>query len=171
MSDDCCGNQSAGDQAGGVPSCPACGCRSQSVKWVTVAALILGPVPVRQNFWLCRNPDCELAYFGDSGARFGVSELRFLPAFKSQSPEALICYCFLHRRKEIESELRHLGTSTLVDRIAAKVKARQCTCEIRNPSGRCCLGDVEAEAARLRQALQQLRRLDDVRLGGADQRE
>ncbi|MFL6237065.1 MAG: putative iron-sulfur cluster-binding metallochaperone [Thermoanaerobaculia bacterium] len=151
MSGDCC--TSAGESSAGIPSCPACGCRSQSVESSTVAALVAGPVPAHQKFWLCRDRDCEVTYFGDAGARFRISNLRFLPAFKSESPEALVCFCFLHPRMEIESELRHSGTSTLVDRIAAKVKARDCACEVRNPSGRCCLADVRAETGRLRDAL------------------
>lgn len=148
---DCCA--SAGDRSTGIPSCPVCGCRSQSVEGSTVAALVAVPVPVHQKFWLCLDRNCGIAYFGDAGARLRVSDLRFLPAFKSESPEALVCFCFLHPRMEIELELRHIGTSTLVDRIAAKVKARDCACKVRNPSGRCCLGDVRAETGRLRNAL------------------
>lgn len=147
MSEDCCAP--AGVRSADVPSCPACGCRGQSVESSTVAALVVGPVPARQAFWLCRDRDCEVGYFGDAGARVLVSDLRFLPAFKSESPEALVCYCFLHPRSEIESELRRSGTSALVDRIAAKVKAGDCSCEVRHPAGRCCLGEVRAETMRL----------------------
>lgn len=147
-----------------MQSCPACGCRGQSVERSTVAALVAGSVPARQAFWLCRERDCGIAYFGDAGARVPVSDLRFLPAFKSESPEAFVCYCFLHPRSEIESELRHDGISTLVDRIAVKVKAGECACEVRNPSGRCCLGEVRAETVRLmRDAL--LARAEAVREG------
>lgn len=150
MSSDCC-TAPAEPKSPGV--CPQNGRPGQAVEWHTVAALTLGPVPEHQKFWLCQNRDCEVVYFGDAGARLRVSELRFLPASKSESPEALVCYCFLHPRKEIESELRDAGTSTLVDRIAAKVKARECACEVRNPSGRCCLREVREEIARLRDAL------------------
>lgn len=147
MSEDCCAP--SGGCSNDMQSCPACGCRGQSVESNTVAALVAGPVPARQAFWLCRDRGCEVVYFGDAGARIPVSDLRFLPAFKSESPEAFVCYCFLHPRSEIESELRHDGTSTLVDRIAVKVKAGECACEVRNPSGRCCLGEVRAETVRL----------------------
>lgn len=151
MSGDCCADTPAA--AAGVSSCPGCGFRGPSVEYTTVASLVLGPVPARQKLWLCRARDCETVYFGNAGARLRVPELRFLPAFKSESPEALLCYCFLHSRMEIESELRQSGTSTVVDRIAAKVRARECACEVRNPSGQCCLGEVRAEAGRLRASL------------------
>lgn len=116
-----------------------------------MAALVFGAVPPRQNFWLCRTRECELAYFGDSGARLEVSEIRFLPAFKSERLEALVCYCFLHRRSEIVCELRENGVSALLDRIAVKVKSGECACEVRHPSGQCCLGEVQAEIRRLRE--------------------
>ena len=150
MSEGCCAP--SGVCSDGTQRCPACGCRGQSVESSTVAALVAGPVPARQALWLCRDRDCEVVYFGDAGARVLVSDLRFLAAFKSESPEALVCYCFLHPRSEIEAELRHGGTSTLVDRIAVKVKAGECVCEVRNPSGRCCLGEVKDETRRLRDA-------------------
>ena len=151
MSEDCCAP--SGVCSGGTQSCPACGCRGQSVESSTVAALVADPVPARQALWLCQDRDCVVVYFGDAGAYVLVSDLWFLPAFKSESPEALVCYCFLHTRSEIESELRHGGISTLVDRIAVKVKAGECACEVRNPSGRCCLGEVKDEIRRLRDAL------------------
>ena len=147
MSGDCCAL--AEDRSADVQGCPACGCRGQSVESSTVAALVAGLLPARQAFWLCRDRDCEVVYFGDAAASVLVSDLRFLPAFKSESPEALVCYCFLHARSEIESELRHDGISTLADRIAVKVKAGECACEVRNPSGRCCLGEVREETVRL----------------------
>ena len=34
------------------------------------------------------------------------------------------------------------GRSTIAERIAAEVKAGNCACEVKNPSGKCCLGDV-----------------------------
>jgi hypothetical protein len=152
VSGDCCaltGEECSAEQA----SCPACGCRSQFVEKNIVAALVVSALPARQAFWLCRNRDCEVAYFGNAGARFRVADLRFLPAFKSESPEALVCYCFLHTRMEIDAELRQSGISTLLDRIAVRVKARECACAVRNPSGQCCLGEVREETLRLRDAL------------------
>jgi hypothetical protein len=64
------------------------------------------------------------------------------PGFKSSSPEALVCYCFQYRRGDIEAVLAAEGRTSIPDRIAAEIKAGNCACEVRNPSGRCCLGDV-----------------------------
>ena len=60
------------------------------------------------------------------------------------SSDAVVCYCFLYRRSDIENEVRATGRTTVPDRIAAEVKAGNCACEVRNPTGRCCLGEVLA---------------------------
>ncbi len=39
-------------------------------------------------------------------------------------------------------EIRSTGKSTVAERITAEVKAGNCACEVKNPSGKCCLGDV-----------------------------
>jgi len=44
----------------------------------------------------------------------------------------------------IRGELAATGKSTVIDRIAAEMKADFCACEIRNPQGSCCLGNVKA---------------------------
>ena len=128
---------------GGLRQCPVCGVRGESVERLTVAALTSGVVPPDQRYALCRQTDCEVVYFGEDGTVISGRRLNVVPGFKSRSPEALVCYCFQHRRADLEAELAGCGTTTIPDRIAAEVKAGNCACEVRNPSGRCCLGDVQ----------------------------
>jgi hypothetical protein len=42
----------------------------------------------------------------------------------------------------IRAELVRTGSSTVVASITAGILAGQCACEIRNPQGNCCLGNV-----------------------------
>jgi len=35
-----------------------------------------------------------------------------------------------------------MGKSTVARRIMVEVEAGRCACEVKNPSGKCCLGDV-----------------------------
>ncbi|MFQ5578390.1 MAG: hypothetical protein ACE5G8_15520 [Anaerolineae bacterium] len=58
------------------------------------------------------------------------------------NPEVLVCYCFRHSPASIRAELRVAGRSTVVAQINAGIKAGQCACDIRNPQGSCCLGNV-----------------------------
>ena len=85
----------------------------------------------------------------------GTSDLRVIPGFKgSPSQNDLVCYCFLYRRQDIEDELRADGDTTIFERISAEVKAGNCACEVRNPSGDCCLGDVKKAIQKTRENLQ-----------------
>ncbi len=118
---------------------------------MTVAALADGPVPPRQAFWLCRDPECEVAYFGEDGTTLVVSDLLVEPGFKTKSDQGLLCYCFLVRRSDVEAELRESGECHIIEHITAEVKAGNCACEVRNPSGKCCLGEVQRAVNELRQ--------------------
>jgi hypothetical protein len=44
----------------------------------------------------------------------------------------------------VREEIAASGKSTVVERIASEMKAGLCACEIRNPQGSCCLGNVKA---------------------------
>jgi hypothetical protein len=61
---------------------------------------------------------------------------------KEESDTIPVCYCFGFTRKDIEDEIAETGRSTVADRITAEVVAGRCACEVKNPSGKCCLGNV-----------------------------
>jgi len=152
MSDSCC---SASQRPPVSRSCPASDFRGKPVEWLTVAALAARRVPPRQDFWLCEDSDCDVVYFGEDGTLLGTSDMRVIPSFKgSPSQNDLVCYCFLYSRQDIEDELKASGDTTIFERISAEVKAGNCACEVRNPSGKCCLGDVKRAIQETRERLQ-----------------
>jgi len=104
--------------------------------------MLTGEVPPKQDYWLCRRSECDAVYYGRDDTVLTTADMNVTPGFKSSSPEALVCYCFQYRRGDIEAELAAKGRTSIPDRIAAEIKAGNCACEVRNPSGRCCLGDV-----------------------------
>ena len=61
---------------------------------------------------------------------------------KEEEDPIPVCYCFGFTRKEIQREVVETGRSTILDRIKTEVKAGNCACEVKNPSGKCCLADV-----------------------------
>ncbi len=152
MSDSCC---FPSQKPLALRSCPVSDFRGKPVEWLTVAALAAKRVPPRQDFWLCEDSDCEVVYFGEDGTLLQTSDLRVIPSFKgAPSRNDLVCYCFLYSRQAIEDELRASGDTTIFDRITAEVKAGNCACEVRNPSGKCCLGDVKKAVQETREKLQ-----------------
>lgn len=60
---------------------------------------------------------------------------------EKQSPRP-VCYCFGHTVESIREEIEQTGRSTVAAAVTERVKAMQCSCELLNPKGSCCLGDV-----------------------------
>ncbi|MFQ5597995.1 MAG: hypothetical protein ACE5GK_08095 [Nitrospiria bacterium] len=63
---------------------------------------------------------------------------------KESKDPVWLCYCFDISRAMIRKALERRGQSVFGDRIRREVAAGNCACEIKNPSGRCCLGEVRA---------------------------
>lgn len=136
-----------------VRACPGCGNEGRTVDPATVAALTHVRVAPNQRFRLCRSLECEVVYHGDRGAVLALGDLHLVPGFKTTSDQGLVCYCFLHSRAEIERELRAIGETTVPERIKKEIKVGNCACEVRNPAGRCCLGEVNEAVAAIRDRL------------------
>lgn len=84
-----------------------------------------------------------MVYLGEDATVLTAADMNVAPGFKSRSPEALVCYCFQHRRGDIAAELQAEGRTSIPDRITAEVNMGNCACEVRNPAGKCCLGEVQ----------------------------
>jgi hypothetical protein len=56
----------------------------------------------------------------------------------------LICYCFKKSKKELFDAVKNGEENLIVDDIKSKMKNPGCFCEKSNPSGKCCLADVQA---------------------------
>ncbi len=69
-------------------------------------------------------------------------DVRVRVGIKETEDPIPVCYCFGWTREKIFNQIKEQGFSTAIQEISAKVKAGECACEINNPSGRCCLGEV-----------------------------
>jgi hypothetical protein len=132
--------------------CSTCTERGVPVQLLTVKAL-LTEVALRRiqltHYRFCPNPRCDTVYFGDAGDRFGTSDIRVAVLHKRPIGERLLCYCFGETESGIRSELLERGRTDVVARIREHIAAQRCACDIRNPRGACCLGDVAAAVKRL----------------------
>jgi hypothetical protein len=91
-------------------------------------------------------------YFSDNGQQtFSVDDIR--EQVYQKEPEAedvFICYCFRHR----VGELRLASTEerlSIMDNINSGIDTGQCACDLRNPQGSCCLGNVRGMIKQLDQ--------------------
>jgi hypothetical protein len=99
----------------------------------------------------CRTPDCPTVYYSVDGEQhFSEDALRERVHQKHPAADdVLVCYCFRHSPSTIRAELAETGHSSAVERITAGTETDQCACDIRNPQGSCCLGNVRAVIQRI----------------------
>jgi len=91
----------------------------------------------------CSAPDCRVVYFTEgSGIAFTTVDLRVRVGLKETSGPIPLCYCFGFDEASARAEIAATGRCTIPQRISALIKQRMCACPARNPSGACCLGEV-----------------------------
>jgi len=150
---DCCDSPVA---EAGARACATCSERGTPVQLQTVKAL-LTEVALRRvqptHYRFCANPACETVYFGDAGDQFRTDDVRVAVWQKQPSGGRLLCYCFGETEAGIQRDLLEHGRTGVVARIREHVAARRCACDIRNPRGACCLGDVMAAVKRIERSM------------------
>jgi hypothetical protein len=95
------------------------------------------------NYLFCRTSNCPVVYFTADGTQtFTTGDVRERVYQKElDSDDVLVCYCFGHALGEIRSASGELAR-VIVENINAGIQAGQCACDLRNPQGSCCLGNV-----------------------------
>lgn len=155
MPDACCSGAPSHDPgAARIGACPRCGELGKAVQRITLQSLLL--VDLRslhgEAYGFCRTPACPVAYFaGDGSQIFEADQVRVPIWHKDPAQTTPVCYCFKITPAHIQAELDATGTSTVVAQVTTGVQAGQCACEITNPQGSCCLGNVRAAVAALSQ--------------------
>lgn len=143
---DCCSVNPKPGTAPAVMACPVNGARSKQVDMLTVKSLVrqlpLG-MPNTQ-YYFCEASGCDVVYFPlDAQAPlFRRGDLTVRVGVKETADPIPVCYCFGFTERDIQREIAETGESTIADRISSEVKAGNCTCDVKNPSGKCCLGSV-----------------------------
>src|ERR1700730_1639732 len=129
---------------------PVSGTASKQVDMVTVKSLVRQlPLGMRTTeYYFCEAADCDVVYFAFDGQApmFERADLLVRVGAKETADPIPVCYCFGFTRKDIENEISETGRSTVANRIKTEVNAGNCACEVRNPSGKCCVGDVTRTA-------------------------
>lgn len=138
--------------AGVDGACPATGTLGIRVESATVKALLTTTALQRfepGTFWFCPAPDCDIVYFNDHGQTFSTADVRIGVWQKQAEGDRIVCYCFGENETDIRLEIARDGRSRAAERVRAHIQAGRCACEVRNPRGACCLGDVTAAVKRL----------------------
>jgi hypothetical protein len=166
MTDACCCPPEAGNTVCDLPAqgfqrparaanaCPECGQTGKAVQGQTVKALL--SVSLREvrdiEYLFCRTQTCPVVYFSSDGEQtFTVEQIRERVYQKEpDTHDVLVCYCFRHSVGEIRF-MPQTDRAALLTDIDAGIQAGQCACDLRNPQGSCCLGNVRGLMKRLGQ--------------------
>lgn len=152
---DCC--RAPAQQIADAELCPVSRTKGKPVELLTVKALLTETALRRLNnvaHRFCPDPSCDVVYFDAERASYGKSELRVPVWQKEPLGERTVCYCFGESEATIRAEMQTTGRSEATERVRAHIAAGRCACEVRNPRGACCLGDIAAAVKRVEVALQ-----------------
>jgi hypothetical protein len=147
---DCCsdGACEASTANNTTTTCPNCQQTGKHVDTQIVKSMLKGSLHSIQdstNYYFCRTPDCYVVYFNEDGEQtYATIEVRERVFQKEpDASDVHVCYCFQHSPASIREEIIKTGNSTVVAEINTAIKAGKCACDIRNPQGTCCLGNVQ----------------------------
>jgi|CXWL01.1.fsa_nt_gi hypothetical protein len=159
MADTCCCPPEAGSAVCELPTqavqrparaanaCPECGKTGKPVQGQTVKALL--SVSLREvrdaEYLFCRTQTCPVVYFSSGGEQtFTVEQIRERVYQKEPgADDVFVCYCFRHTVGDVRAASPETRAA-IVDDINTGITAGQCACDLRNPQGSCCLGNVRS---------------------------
>lgn len=125
--------------------CPVNGVKGKAVKVVTLKALLtpqaLATLEPHEQHRFCLDPDCPTVYYSPSRTYRG-EDLK-VPVFqKDPGADVPVCYCFAHTRRDLGRAVQENTAERIPRSIRAHIQAGRCGCEVTNPQGSCCLGNV-----------------------------
>ena len=143
---DCCASN-AGETCSvperGEALCPKCAAKGKSIATITVKSLVRDHTRVSADalYRFCRAPQCDVVYFSHADV-FVKADLKVRVGIKEEEDPIPLCYCFGYDREDMRRDIESQGMGDIPALIKAEVQGGFCACEVKNPSGSCCLGDI-----------------------------
>ncbi|MCR4319040.1 MAG: hypothetical protein NUV74_01715 [Candidatus Brocadiaceae bacterium] len=140
---ECCNSKNS--HKGFAAQCNTCGKTGKPVKRETLEHLLKEDRVslVRDTkYYFCQTPHCDVVYFSRNSDTFYKADLKVRVGLKETEEPIAVCYCFGYTTKMIKEDFLKNGHSTIQKEITNNVKQGICRCEVTNPQGTCCLGNV-----------------------------
>ncbi len=102
-----------------------------------------------EEYKFCLSQNCPVVYYSAAGRVFKVEDMRELVTAKASGDARPLCYCFGFTEGDVRKEIDQNGESSVPKQISQFIKEKLCVCEIRNPAGACCLGEINKTVKRL----------------------
>ncbi|VAX00874.1 hypothetical protein MNBD_GAMMA22-939 [hydrothermal vent metagenome] len=123
-------------------SCPLCHVKCKLVTKKTVLLHLVFPLNLdtpSENFYHCSNSECDTIYFLENGTSYNISQVRD----KLEIQQGWLCYCFDISKQQYQHALDTGTASEIKDFVIKQTQSHLCACDIRNPSGKCCLAEFK----------------------------
>lgn len=124
-------------------ACPSCGKKGKPVATLTVKSLVRDHTQVSASapYSFCRTLGCDVVYFAGQ-AMFNKPDIKVRVGIKETADPIPLCYCFGYTQEDIHRDTGASKSAAIPEKIKAEVQGGFCACEVKNPSGTCCLGDI-----------------------------
>lgn len=127
--------------------CNECGNKGKPVTETTLKNLVgsqkLESIEHLNGFYFCETPACKTVYFtNEQQIYLYKKDVKIRIGVKEIEDPIQVCYCFGWTREKIFDQIRQQGYSTAAQEIGGKIRAGKCSCQINNPSGSCCLAEL-----------------------------
>ncbi|WP_081494733.1 putative iron-sulfur cluster-binding metallochaperone [Brevibacillus sp. CF112] len=128
-------------------NCPSCGEKGKKVPLITLKSLLtasfLETIEPANFYYFCPNSSCNTVYFSDTNLQTFNEDALKVPVFqKNSSMDVPVCYCFDWTRDRLLQAVS--DNQQPIEHIKNHVQSNRCGCEVNNPQGACCLGNVSA---------------------------
>jgi hypothetical protein len=112
---------------------------------ITVESLVKpefhGDLPPGE-FYFCPQRECGTVYFGRGGGEIRKDQLTVGVWQKEEPDDTPVCYCFGYSARDIMEDARRNSPAEIPLIVRDKIRAGLCECDVKNPEGVCCLGNV-----------------------------
>ena len=92
-------------------------------------------------WYFCKNESCQVVYINQNLRDIFLSSDLRKHTQKPGSPHRMICHCFGINRSSFAQEVAEQKTE-IYDFIRKQMKNKNCKCGITNPSGICCIDEL-----------------------------
>jgi Zinc binding domain len=119
-------------------ACPQCGTSCKNVEMRTLYHQVRFPENqgiISDSYYFCPSKDCATAYFSTIGKSIPKQHLTTHKNIQNDK----LCYCFDIDAAGYQAALSTNHSETIKNFVIQRTKSGECACEIRNPSGQCCL--------------------------------
>ncbi|MGG0658326.1 putative iron-sulfur cluster-binding metallochaperone [Rummeliibacillus pycnus] len=143
---DCCSSNLKEAKIENDGVCPSCKNKAKNVKLITLKSLLkpsaLETLNAKMDYYFCSMEECDVVYFNANNEKYLVSDIKVPVHQKDASTATPICYCFDWTKEKIGEYLNQEFSPDPIENIRINIKENRCGCEVNNPQGSCCLGNV-----------------------------